>query len=106
MSPEATRRRRLFTRALPIALLALAAFTAGLIRGADQTDLGSAERFAAAWQRQDFSAMYAQISSASAHEFSIKSFTAEYDRAETTATVQSVATGEVSSVDSGATVPV
>src|SRR5947199_48587 len=43
MSSEATRRRRLLTRALPIALLALAAFAAGLIRGAGGTDLAGAK---------------------------------------------------------------
>jgi penicillin-binding protein A len=106
MSPEANRRRRLVTRAFPIALLALAAFVAGLIRGAGHTDLGSAERFAAAWQGQNFSAMYSEISSASARQYSLKSFTADYDKAEMTATIKRVRTGEVAGADSGAAVPV
>src|SRR3954451_18369138 len=101
MSSEATRRRRLLTRALPIVLLGLAAFVAGLIRGADHADLGSAEEFAAAWESQNFSAMYSQISGSSAHQYSLKDFTDDYQRAETTATVQSVDTGEVSESDSG-----
>ena len=101
MSSEATRRRRLITRALPIALLGLAAFAAGLIRGADHADLGSAEEFAAAWEAQNFSAMYSQISGSSARRYSLQDFTSEYDKAEGTATVQHVDTGEVSESDSG-----
>ena len=106
MSPEATRRRRLVSRALPIALVALAAFVAGLIVGGGHTDLGSADRFATAWQNGDFSAMYSQISAASARRYSLKTFTADYDRAERTATVRSVETGDVSGAGSGASVPV
>jgi peptidoglycan glycosyltransferase len=103
---RATRRRRLLTRALPIALLGLAAFAAGLIRGAEGTDLGSAERFADAWEGQSFSAMYAQISKASARRYSRDDFTSDYERAEMTATVKRVDTGEVSESGSGAVVPV
>ena len=106
MSSETTRRRRLLTRALPIALLALAAFAAGLIRGAAGTDLGSAEQFADAWQRGSFSGMYAEISGAAARRYSLESFTADYEDAERTATVQSVDTGEVSEGGAGAVVPV
>jgi cell division protein FtsI/penicillin-binding protein 2 len=106
MSSEATRRRRLVTRALPIALLALAAFVAGLIQGAGGANLGGAERFAAAWQSQNFPAMYSQISADAARRYSLKSFTADYDASEKTATVQRVDAGEVSEVDAGASLPV
>src|SRR4051812_21740787 len=106
MSTEATRRRRLLTRALPIALLGLVAFVAGLIQGAGGTDLGSAERFAADWQSQNFPAMYSQISADAARRYSLKSFTADYDESVKTATVQRVETGEVSQADVGATLPV
>jgi penicillin-binding protein A len=106
MSSEATRRRRLFTRALPIAVLALAAFTAGLIRGAGGTDLDGATKFADAWQSGSFSDMYAQISDAASRQYSLKSFTADYEDAEQTATIQSVDTGEVTDADAGAVVPV
>jgi cell division protein FtsI/penicillin-binding protein 2 len=102
MSSEATRRRRLLTRAVPIALLALAAFAAGLIRGAGGTDLADAEKFADAWQSRSFSGMYAEISDAAARQYSLKSFTADYEDAEMTATIQRVDTGEVSGSDSGA----
>src|SRR4051812_29543054 len=106
MSSEATRRRRLLTRALPIALLGLAAFVAGLIQGAGGTDLAGAERVAAARQSQNFSPVYSQISADAARRYSLKSFTADYDDAEQTATVKRVETGEVSEAGAGATLPV
>jgi cell division protein FtsI/penicillin-binding protein 2 len=106
MSSEAARRRRLLTRALPIALLGLAAFVAGLIRGAEGPDLGTAQAFADSWQRQDMAAMYAQVSPGSAREYSRAEFTDEYDEAQTAATVQSVDVGEVSESDSGGTAAV
>jgi cell division protein FtsI/penicillin-binding protein 2 len=82
-------------------LLGLAAFAAGVIRGADHADLGSAEEFASAWERQNFSAMYSKISASSARRYSFEEFTHDYDEAEMTATVQGVETGEVSELDLG-----
>jgi peptidoglycan glycosyltransferase len=91
-------------------LLALAAFVAGVIRGAGQTELASAQEFADAWQSQNFAGMYAQIATASARQYSLQEFTADYDKAEKTATIRRVDTGEVSESDSGgqpsATMPV
>jgi peptidoglycan glycosyltransferase len=106
MGSEATRRRRLLTRALPIALLGLAAFVAGLIRGAGGTNLDSAETFAEAWQGGSFSRMYAEISPAAARRYSLKTFTADYRDAQKTATIQSVDAGKASDAASGAVVPV
>jgi len=87
-------------------LLGLAAFAAGLIRGAGGTDLSGAEKFADAWQSGSFSGMYAQISDTAASRYSLKSFTADYEDAEETATIQRVDTGDVSDSDSGAVLPV
>jgi penicillin-binding protein A len=84
-------------------LLGLAAFVAGLIRGAEGPDLGSAQAFADSWQRQDMAAMYAQVSPESAREYSREEFTDEYDEAQTAATVQGVEVGEASESDSGGT---
>jgi len=106
MSSEATRRRRFFTRALPIAVLGLAAFAAGMIEGAGGTDLGSAERFAAAWNSGDFSAMHSEISDAAARQYPLQSFTEDYEAAEKTATVKRVDTGEITGSDSSASVSV
>jgi peptidoglycan glycosyltransferase len=110
ISSRATRRRRLLTRFLPIASLGVAAFVAGLIWGAGQTELDSAQRFADAWESQNLSGMYAQVSKGAARQYSLQDFTADYDKAEMTATVRRVHTGEVSeshsSGEPAATVPV
>ncbi len=88
-------------------MLAVAAFVAGLIRGgAGGADLDSAKKFADAWQSGSFSRMYAEVSAAAARQYSLKSFTADYEDASKTATIHSVDTGEVSNTDSGALVPV
>jgi cell division protein FtsI/penicillin-binding protein 2 len=81
-------------------MLGLAAFVAGAIRGASSTELGTAQEFADAWAQQDFHSMYAQISPASARRYSRQEFTADYERAEMTATVKHVAAGEASESDS------
>jgi peptidoglycan glycosyltransferase len=90
-------------------VLGLAAFVAGLIRGAEGPDLGTAQAFADGWQRQDLAAMYAQISPESARQYSRAEFIDEYEAAQTTATVQGVEVGEASESESGgaaAAVPV
>jgi cell division protein FtsI/penicillin-binding protein 2 len=91
-------------------LLALAAFVAGLVWGTLGAELDAAQKFADAWQGQNLSAMYSQISKASAREYPLAEFTADYEKAAMTATIQSVDTGEVSESDaggqSGASVPV
>ena len=87
ISPEAERRRRLLTRALPIALLAVAAFIAGAVAGGDGAELSAARRFAQGWERQDFAAMYGEISPKAAKRYSLAEFTDDYGKAQETATV-------------------
>jgi cell division protein FtsI/penicillin-binding protein 2 len=77
-------------------VLALAAFVAGAIRGTEGTNLGTAQTFADEWQSQDFATMYRQISPASAQKYSLATFTADYDEAQGTATVQRIDVGEAS----------
>jgi penicillin-binding protein A len=98
---EATRRRRLLTRALPVVLLAAAAFIAGAIQASRRTDLPAVQSFADDWENQDFADMYAEISPESARRYPLSEFTDEYGRAQETATVTRVTTGEVSKSDSG-----
>jgi peptidoglycan glycosyltransferase len=98
---EAARRRRLLTRALPIALLALAAFIAGAIAGADSAELSAAQRFADAWERQDFAAMYRELTPESARRYPLPEFTDDYDRAQATVTVANVTAGKPSHAESG-----
>ena len=69
ISPEAERRRRLVTRALPIALLAIIAIL--VVMAGDGDELSAARRFAEGWERQDFAAMYGEISPQSARRYSL-----------------------------------
>jgi peptidoglycan glycosyltransferase len=101
ISPEAERRRRLVTRAVPIALVATAAFIAGAITGDRGTELSAARRFAQAWERQDFAAMYREISRAAAKRYPLAEFTDDYGRAQETATVAQVTTGDPSAEEVG-----
>jgi beta-lactamase class D len=98
---EAARRRRLLTRALPVAVLALAAFIAGATLAARRVDLPSVQRFADDWEDQNFAGMYTEISPRAAQRYSLSRFTDDYGKAQQTATATHVTTGEVSASDSG-----
>jgi peptidoglycan glycosyltransferase len=98
ISPEAERRRRLLTRALPIVLLAVIALVV-IVR--DGSELSAARRFAEGWERQDFAAMYAEISPQAARRYSLAEFTDHYGAAQETATVATVTTGDPSDSESG-----
>jgi penicillin-binding protein A len=91
---EAERRRKLVTRALPISILAGLAFVGGLIVGGDD-ELDAAARFAGAWERDDFEAMYDELAPDAASETSPKAFATAYEQAERTATIATVSTGEL-----------
>lgn len=82
------------TRALPISVLAGIAFIGGLVVGAD-AELESATRFAQAWERNDFEAMYDELAPGAADETSPEAFASAYHEAERTATVASVDAGEL-----------
>ena len=93
----AERRRRVLVRAVPIVVVAIAAFVAGLVIGASSTSLDAARRFAAAWQRGDLRAMHAQLAGDAARRYSLGEFERLYRRAAATATIGAVDTGSVSS---------
>jgi penicillin-binding protein A len=99
ISPEAERRRRLVTRALPIALLAIIAIL--VVMAGDGDELSAARRFAEGWERQDFAAMYGEISPQSARRYSLAEFTDAYGTAQETATVARVTTEDPSDAESG-----
>jgi transpeptidase family protein len=101
ISPEAERRRRLLTRAFPIALLVIAAFLVVTVGGGGGAELSAARRFAQGWERQDFAAMHAEISPQAAKRYSLAEFTDGYGRAQETATVARVTTGDPSEAQSG-----
>jgi Penicillin binding protein transpeptidase domain/Penicillin-binding Protein dimerisation domain len=101
ISPEAERRRRVVTRTVPIALLAAAAFIAGAIAGGDGADLSAARRFAQDWERQDFAAMYDEISATAAKRYPLAEFVDDYGRAQQTATAARVTTGDPTAAELG-----
>lgn len=93
---EAERRRRLVTRTLPISVLAVGAFAAGVVIGA-QDELVAVERFVGSWERSDFEGMYGELTAEASAETSLERFTAAYERADRVATTDSLDAGEVGS---------
>jgi peptidoglycan glycosyltransferase len=80
-------------------VLAAVAFVAGLIVGGG-TNLDAAQRFADAWEAEDFAGMHAELSAASARSYPLAEFTDAYEKSEQTATVKHVETGDVSASES------
>jgi penicillin-binding protein A len=109
-STPADRRRRLVTRALPLAVVALVAFVVGITAGSPGSpEKEAAGRFAEAWAAKNYKAMYAELNEASRARVNRKEFEAAYREAQETATVRGVDAGPVgdsSSTDAGKLVPV
>ncbi|HEX5763072.1 MAG TPA: penicillin-binding transpeptidase domain-containing protein [Solirubrobacterales bacterium] len=86
---EAERRRRILTRAVPLALVALIAFLWGASAGGSNSpEKEIVERFAAAWERRDFKAMYSQLDPASRRSVAETEFAAAYREAAELATLR------------------
>jgi penicillin-binding protein A len=107
---EAERRRRLLTRTLPLAVVALVAFVVGVTAGSPGSpEKDAAGRFAEAWAAKNFKAMYAELNDASRARLSLKEFEAAYREAQETATLRGIDAGSVGdsqSTDAGKVVPV
>ncbi|HET8955743.1 MAG TPA: penicillin-binding transpeptidase domain-containing protein [Solirubrobacterales bacterium] len=107
---EAERRRRLLTRSLPLALIALVAFVIGIVAGTPGSpEKDAAGRFAEAWEAGDFRAMYAELNEASRARVDRKEFEAAYREAEqvsTARTLEAGSPGDPEHTDAGTTVPV
>ena len=93
------RRGRLRSRAVPLVILSVGSFAVGLATGASGTASEAAQRFADAWERQEFQAMHAELSGASQEEYSLEELTRIYVAAQATATAVEVGTGEISTDD-------
>jgi cell division protein FtsI/penicillin-binding protein 2 len=101
MSPEVERRRRLVTRTLPLALIALIAFVAGATTGAPASpEKEAAERFAKAWSEDRFAAMYKELNPASQAAISVNDFAIAYREAEAVATLRSLDPGSAHNPES------
>jgi cell division protein FtsI/penicillin-binding protein 2 len=95
MPPGAERRRRLVTRALPLALAAVVSFVAGAATGAeDPPEMLAAERYVEAWADSDFAAMYEELTPAARADTSLSDFAEAHLDAEETATLDELEPGD------------
>lgn len=100
------RRRRLVTRTLPLATVAIVAFVLGAATGAPGSpERDAANRFAEAWAAGDYRAMYRELTDASRASTSFEQFTGAYREAARTATLRSLEAGSAQE-PSGGVVPV
>jgi len=94
MSPEVERRRRLVTRTLPLAVVAIVAFALGASAGAPGSpEKEAAGRFAEAWAAGNFAAMYKELNPASKAAIGVNDFAIAYREAEMTATLRALEAG-------------
>jgi len=94
MTPEVERRRRLVTRTLPLAIVAIVAFAVGAATGAPGSpEKDASNRFADAWASGDFAAMYRELNPASKAAVSVGEFAGAYREAEQIATVRALDSG-------------
>ncbi|HYP55030.1 MAG TPA: penicillin-binding transpeptidase domain-containing protein [Solirubrobacterales bacterium] len=95
LTREVERRRRILTRAVPLALVALIAFVWGVsASGSDSPEKEIVERFAAAWERRDFEAMHNQLDPASRRAVSATQLAASYREAAEVATLRGLELGD------------
>jgi peptidoglycan glycosyltransferase len=88
------RRRRLVTRALPLIVIAVVAFAIGAAAGAPGSAQKEAtERFAQAWARKDFAAMYRELNEASRRSIDASEFAEAYRKAAEIATLRTIEVG-------------
>jgi cell division protein FtsI/penicillin-binding protein 2 len=99
---EAERRRRLLTRTLPLALVALVAFIVGVSAGSSGSpEKEAAQRFAKAWEAKNFKAMYGELNEASRTRISRKEFEAAYRDAQEVATAREIDAGSAGDAEDG-----
>jgi cell division protein FtsI/penicillin-binding protein 2 len=105
MDRLAERRRRLIHRALPVlGGLAFAALVAGLVVGAGAQSAGekAAHRYADAWERRDYAAMYRLLSGGARSRISEQGLASAYRAAAATATATAVKVGSPGGESGGA----
>jgi cell division protein FtsI/penicillin-binding protein 2 len=110
MPPEVQRRRRLVTRTLPLAVVAIVAFAFGAAAGAPGSpEKDAAARFAAAWAVDNFAAMYKELNPAARASIELNDFVIAYREAGQVATLRALEPGspqDPSSHDGETVVPV
>ncbi|HST70088.1 MAG TPA: penicillin-binding transpeptidase domain-containing protein [Solirubrobacterales bacterium] len=107
---EGERRRRLLTRTLPLAIVALVAFVVGAATGdPGDPEKDTANRFAEAWEARNFKGMYGELNDASRARVSRKEFEAAYRDAQQVATarvVEAGSAGDSEETGAGKAVPI
>jgi cell division protein FtsI/penicillin-binding protein 2 len=94
LSPEVERRRRLVTRTLPLAVIAIVAFVVGASAGAPSSpEKEAANRFAEDWAEGNFAAMYRELNPASKAAIELNDFVIAYRDAGQTATLRTLEPG-------------
>ncbi|MEZ5077349.1 MAG: penicillin-binding transpeptidase domain-containing protein [Solirubrobacterales bacterium] len=110
LPPAVERRRRLVTRTLPLAIVAIVSFVVGAAVGAPGSpEKDSAQRFVESWAVDDYAGMYEELNGESQEQVSRRQFANAYRQAETTATMRSLRPGTVGdafSAEGGTRVPV
>jgi peptidoglycan glycosyltransferase len=93
------RRRRLLTRAVPLAVIAIAALVAGIIvsTGSGRAEHRLVTRYVNAWAHRDYAHMYSLLDGGSRRRISESRFAAAYEAAAATATLASIIPGQVGS---------
>jgi penicillin-binding protein A len=92
--PISERQRRLRQRALPLAIVALAAFVYGAVSAAGSAEQDMAERFVDAWARQDFTAMHEELSAAAQDKYGVSKLASRYLEAQRASTAIAIAPGD------------
>ncbi|HKI67863.1 MAG TPA: penicillin-binding transpeptidase domain-containing protein [Solirubrobacterales bacterium] len=109
-STAVQRRRRLITRAAPLVAVALIAFIVGAVTGASGSpEKETAQRFAEAWARKDFAAMYGELNDSSREAVGASEFAKAYREAAEVATLRNLdpdSPGEPTDRDGDTVVPV
>jgi peptidoglycan glycosyltransferase len=106
---SSSRRSRRLRRLIPLLVLAAGAFAGGLIAGGrhEPAERRVATRFASAWEREDYAAMYATLTPDAQRAMSVTRFARAYRRAATTATTVRLRASRAGEVrDDAVTVPV
>jgi peptidoglycan glycosyltransferase len=104
-SPPRIRRLR---RLVPVLVLAAGALAGGLVAGGAHVpaERKLATRFATAWEREDYAAMYAMLTPRSRAETSLRRFMRLYRRARVTATLSGLRAGRTGGLrDDAVTIP-
>ncbi len=89
LPPEVERRRRLLTRMLPMAVVAVIAFALGARAGMPGSpEKDAAGRFTVAWAHKDFAAMYRELNTSSRRSIREDEFAKAYRKAAEVATLR------------------